>query len=188
MGTTEQKLEYLSETKSLLKTAIQSKLSGYITFDTENLREIVTYVNRILNEPKIAIIENEFKSLSSLTSIIIPDTVTSIGNNAFELCINLTSVIFGSGITSIGNNAFNNCRHLTTITMPNSIMNIGSNAFYGCSGLNSVTILANSPPILKDNNVFNGSYPIYVPADSVESYKAASKWSSFADRIQAIPT
>ena len=56
-----------------------------------------------------------FQNCTNLTSIVIPDSVTSIGAYAFQNCTNLTSVVIPSGVTSIGSNAFSLCKSLTTI-------------------------------------------------------------------------
>ena len=79
----------------------------------------------------------------SLTSVTIPDSVTSIGDFAFGHCSGLTSVTIGSGVTSIGERAFYNCSGLTSVTIPDSVTSIGDEVFDGCSGLTSVTILGN---------------------------------------------
>ena len=83
-----------------------------------------------------------FFGCSSLTSITIPESVTSIGSFAFQICSRLTSVDFGakSQLVSIGNQAFYYCSGLTSITIPESVTSIGTSAFYGCSGLTSITI------------------------------------------------
>ena len=61
--------------------------------------------------------------------------------------------------------------------------------FKGCSGLESSTILATTPPTMGDFNIFSNTNncPIYVPTASVDTYKAASGWSTYESRIQAIP-
>ncbi len=82
-----------------------------------------------------------FSSSSSLTSIIIPDSVTSIGNFAFYSCSALTSVTIGSSVTSIGNGAFQGCTGLTSITIPDSVTSIGLKAFRDCTSLTNVSIL-----------------------------------------------
>ena len=75
-----------------------------------------------------------------LTSIVIPDSVTSIGASAFFECSSLTSVEFGDNVTSIGYDAFHGCIGLTSVTIPNSVTSIETGTFSGCSGLTSVTI------------------------------------------------
>ena len=91
-------------------------------------------------ESVTSISESAFYGCSGLTSITIPNSVTSIGYSAFNGCSGLTSVTIPNSVTSIGNSAFSGCSGLTTITIPNSVISIGNDAFYNCSGLTSVTI------------------------------------------------
>ncbi|GHT67718.1 hypothetical protein FACS189452_05980 [Bacteroidia bacterium] len=88
----------------------------------------------------VGITGNAFYHCSGLTSVTIPNSVTSIGKSVFEGCTGLTSVTIPNSVTSIGNKAFSNCTGLTSVTIPNSVTSIGNNAFLGCSGLTSVTI------------------------------------------------
>ena len=81
-----------------------------------------------------------FSGCSGLTSVTIPNSVTSIGSSAFYGCSSLTSVTIPNSVTSIGSYAFCNCSGLTSVTIPNSVTSIGIYAFYNCSGLTSVTI------------------------------------------------
>ena len=81
-----------------------------------------------------------FYGCSSLTSITIPDSVTSIGGSAFYNCTGLTSVTIPNGVTSIGGSAFYNCTGFTSVTIPNSVTSIGGSAFRGCTGITSITI------------------------------------------------
>ena len=94
-----------------------------------------------------------------------------------------------SDVTVIGYGAFYGCTSLTSVTIPSGVTSIGGSAFYNCTGLTSVTVLATTPPNLNGANHFNNTNncPIYVPAASVETYKAASVWSTYASRITAIP-
>jgi len=79
-------------------------------------------------------------SWCSVTSVTIPNSVTSIGNHAFEGCTGLKSVKIPNSVTRIGNGAFSNCDNLTSITIPNSVKSIGAYTFRGCEKLKSVTI------------------------------------------------
>ena len=81
-----------------------------------------------------------FYGCSSLTSITIPDSVTSIDNRAFYGCSSLTSITIPDGVTNIGGFAFHNCSKLTSITIPDSVTSIGDYAFRYCSSLESITI------------------------------------------------
>ncbi len=79
---------------------------------------------------------------SSLTSVVIPDSVTSIGDYAFYGCSGLTSMTIGkdSSLTTIGAYAFYNCSKLTSMVIPNKVTSMGDFAFYGCIGLTSIEI------------------------------------------------
>ena len=81
-----------------------------------------------------------FYECTSLTSVIIPDSVTSIGSEAFRGCISLTSVIIPNSVTSIEKWAFRDCSNLTSITIPDSMNSIGNGSFQGCSSLTSIII------------------------------------------------
>ena len=81
-----------------------------------------------------------FRGCKNLTSITIPNSVTSIGESAFWGCASLTSITIPNSVTSIGENAFYLCKNLTSITLPDSVTSIGSSAFRGCSNLTSITI------------------------------------------------
>ena len=126
----------------------------------------------------------------TLTSVTIPNSVTSIGTSAFEACSGLTSVTIPNSVTTIGASAFNSCDGLTSVTIGESVTSIGNYAFNYCSSLTSVTVNATTPPTLLGNRAFynTNNCPIYVPSTSIDAYKSASGWSTYASRIQAIPT
>ena len=125
-----------------------------------------------------------FWNCSSLTSITIPEGVTSIGYNAFNGCSSLTSITLPASVTSIVGYAFWGCRSLTSITLPEGVKSIGDYAFERCS-LTAITCHAVTPPTI-DSNTFVGAdkgIPVYVPAGSVEAYKAATGWSEFRNYV-----
>jgi hypothetical protein len=121
----------------------------------------------------------------SLTSVTIPNSVTSIGNSAFSQCSNLTSVTIPNSVTSIDSSAFYYCRSLTSVTIPNSVTSIGSSAFYSCEKLTNVTVLATTPPTIQPSTFMaNTIEKIVVPKGTGDVYKAATNWSTFASKIE----
>ena len=86
------------------------------------------------------ILVGAFEGCSGLTSVTMPDSVTSIVSDVFRGCSNLTSVTIPDSVTSIESGAFYGCSSLTSVTMLDSITYIGYAAFAGCSSLTSVTI------------------------------------------------
>ena len=85
-------------------------------------------------------IKYTFNGCTSLTSVTIPDSVTSIGKSAFKGCTSLTSITIPDSVTSIEYQAFYNCSSLTSVTIPDSVTSIGEGAFEYCTSLTSVTI------------------------------------------------
>ena len=84
--------------------------------------------------------DSAFRNCGSLTSVVIGDSVTSIDGRAFYNCSSLTSIEIPDSVTSIGGSAFSNCSSLTSIEIPDSVTSIGSGAFFDCRSLTSVVI------------------------------------------------
>ena len=127
--------------------------------------------------------------INNYATAIIGDCVRIISAQAFVGTRNtLTSVTISDSVYNIGREAFSGCTGLTTITIPSGVTTIGTSAFRNCSGLTSITVMAETPPSLSSYAFRNtNDCPIYVPCDYVNTYKAASGWSTYASRIQAIP-
>jgi len=100
----------------------------------------------------------------------------------------LVAVEIGDCVTSIGSDAFRGCDGLTSCTIGSGVTTIGDSAFAYCTSLQSITCLATTPPTLVSWGVLEetNDCPIYVPAESVDAYKAEDCWSDFEDRIQPI--
>ena len=96
-------------------------------------------------------------------------------------------VIINNGVTSIGVDAFKLCTGLTSVTIGNSVTSIGYGAFYNCFGLTSVKCVGETPANLGNSVFYNthANLKIYVPAGSVDTYKAG--WAAYEDKIVAIP-
>ena len=78
--------------------------------------------------------------LTSITSVVIPNTVTSIGNNTFSGCYDLCSVNIPSSVSNIKSYAFSDCSSLRSVNIPSSVKNIENNVFMGCSNITSIII------------------------------------------------
>lgn len=123
----------------------------------------------------------------TITNLVIPDSVESIGRYAFYYYTTLTSVTIGSGVISIGEYAFLGCSGLTSVEIPKSVTSIGRSVFSRCSGLTIMTIKVTTPPTLANTSAIPDNVEtIYVPSESVDAYKTATNWSSFADKIVGI--
>lgn len=126
---------------------------------------------------------------TSITYCAFREGTVSIGGGCCYNCSKLISITIPDSVTSIGSNAFTYCNSLTSVTIGNVVANIGQYAFNNCRSLSNITVNAVTPPSLGRNALsFTNDCPIYVPAQSVDAYKAASIWSTYAARIQAIPT
>ena len=130
-----------------------------------------------------------FSSCRNLTSVSFPK-VTTIGNAAFQNCSKLTSVSFPV-VTTIGSYVFFSCTGLTSLSFPVATT-IGSYAFYSCTGLTSVNLKASSVCFLYNSNAFSytgiwsNKGSIFVPSSLVASYKKATNWTFFSNRIFGI--
>lgn len=150
-----------------------------------------------------------FYNCTSLSSVTIPSSVTFIGQEAFSGCTSLKNVNIPNGIEDVKgmtfaytnvenitipnsinrilNHSFDNCTNLKNVTIGTGCTVI-SMAFTNCTGLQTVTVNATTPPMLL-NNPFdntNNTFIIKVPYSSVNTYKTASGWSTYASRIEAI--
>ncbi len=90
--------------------------------------------------PVTIIRDHAFDYCTDLNSVIIPDTVTSIGNGAF-MGTSLKLITIPDSVKKIGIGAFEECSSLESITIPDSVTSIGNSAFSGCTSLESITIL-----------------------------------------------
>ena len=141
-----------------------------------------------VNFPLVTSIETSaFYGCEKLTSVDFP-LVTSIESQAFTGCYSLTSISFPL-ITIIESYTFRNCIALTSVDFP-KLTNIKDSAFTGCTSLTTLYIGTESETVctLSSTSAFNNCSSladIYVPEALVDSYKSATNWSNFADKIKA---
>lgn len=117
----------------------------------------------------------------------LPNTIESIGEYAFMNCDSLININIPTSMSGISEGCFQSCDALTILDIPSNIISIGYHAFYECRGLSRITVHATTPPTLA-NGAFDNTNdaPIYVPSSSVDTYKAATGWSNYSSRIEAI--
>ena len=86
------------------------------------------------------ICDNAFSGCSSLTSIVISNSVVIIGDSAFRYCSSLSKIVISDGVTRIGDWAFSFCNSLLNIAIPDSVTSIGDGAFFACTSLPNIVI------------------------------------------------
>ena len=128
---------------------------------------------------------SKFIGCRSLTSLVIPDSVTNIGDYAFSGCRSLTDIVIPDSVTRIGDGAFRGCKSLADIVIPNSVTSIGDNAFEYCFSLSNLVIPDGVTSI--EDNAFEGCYflsSVVIP-DSVSciGFGAFENCSSLTDIV-----
>lgn len=149
--------------------------------------------------------DQAFANCTSLAEIEIPASVQSMGSVFFSCtglkkvtfqggvkeftgmtfygCKALESVNLSEGVEKIGKMVFSSCAALTTISIPSTVTMVDMMAFDGCSGLKEIKSYATVPPTAAVM-AFDGvdvTIPVYVPANSVDAYKAADEWKNFTN-------
>lgn len=185
-------------------------LSGYVTMD-----EFGDYINRLRAE--IDTLRQQVSGCCDIPptptptgdtdvavrikytqgdDFVIPCEEFLIGNlESFDLPLiytrpDATAVTVGDCVAQIGQGCFEDYFQLQTVYIGSVCSSIRLLAFYNCSALTTVTIAAITPPRLVENNTFEGCTSlqhIYVPAESVDTYKSARYWSAYSDIIEAMP-
>ena len=200
--------QYLSAGDHLIKFTLRNP-----TVLNAILRGIRLYSKVLVSDTVTTISDYCFYATDSANCTVVMDKtkITSIGTAAFFHSIfffgdfdfpNLTSLgqlgdYYGIGrikiknlgsITSIPDSCFRGGTPIDkTFRLPATVTSIGSLAFY----INSYDVIficyATTPPTLGSQWVFRSPAAIYVPAGSVQAYQEAAGWSTYANKIQAIP-
>ena len=157
-----------------------------------------------------AIGSSVFSGCSGLTSIEIPNSVTSIGSSAFEDCTALTSIEIPNSVTGIGHYAFYGCTGLSSVEIPNSVTSIGEEAFKRCSNIESLYIsnsiesigyeafarcekikeikIGLEKPIRASESIFADvvydDAILYVPIGAKYRYEKREPWNLFFDIVE----
>ena len=138
---------------------------------------------------------NPFVSESIETIEVDPMNATFDSRNACNAIIRTSdnklisgckNTVIPNGVVSIGHGAFEYTTGLTSITLPSSVTTIGEHAFDHCTGLTTIIVESYDPPTIESNaflNVNTENITVYVPCGSVNTYKNAAGWSSFANIV-----
>lgn len=217
MATIAENLSRIQSAKTDIKTAIEAK--GVTVPSSATIDTYATYVSQISGGGAATpsnLSDWTYDSFGKITSAVIRNGVTTLNyDNGFYFCVSLSSVTIPNSVTTIGNNAFDNC-NLKSVTIPDSVTTLGQ-AFMGCdnlvnvtigsgvtsiaggafahSSLQNITINATTPPSggSADYGIFAntpisivGDGHIYVPEESVDLYKASSGFSAYSNCITCI--
>ena len=130
---------------------------------SDNSSRVPSSLKKIVINGGNSIEDYAFFYCTSLTSVTIPDSVTSIRYQAFYYCSSLTSITIPNSVTSIGSYAFYGCSSLTSVTIPDSVTDIGYQAFNNCSSLTSIIVDGNNEYYKSiDGNLYNKSGEILI--------------------------
>ena len=102
--------------------------------------------------------DSAFYGCSSLSEIVIPSSVTSIGKGAFVRCDSLSEIVIPSSVTSIGDSTFSYCHSLSEIVIPSSVTSIGDSAFSFCSSLSEI-VIPSSVTSIGDSAFYKCKFP-----------------------------
>ena len=150
-------------------------IGGAAFFNCYSLKNIV--IPNSVN----AIKGSAFYNCNSLNSITIPQGVTTIESSTFSNCTSLRSISIPNTVTKIGEWAFSHSA-LSNITIPHSVVEIEKGAFSGVGSFFSpslqIHIQSINPPKIYASDTFDQDAQIYIPAGSLEAYKAADYWKN----------
>lgn len=138
---------------------------------------------------------NAFRS-SSISSIVIPNSVATFFGYAFYGCTNLKSVTIsegGNNKEAMGAQWFNGCTSLKSVYLPSTLSGVGFSfspgfIFYNCTSLDSIFINLSTPPTITAEssftNVPTSTCKLFVPVGAKVAYEAAAYWSNFTNIIE----
>ena len=164
-----------ASSKSALQEMIGEENLQYITHLT---------ITGTVNSYDFQVIRKKMPSLTHLDMGKANMTGSTYISYTFEFCTNLTSISLPEGVTSIGSYAFNGCTSLASISLPEGVTSIGSYAFGDCSALVELHLLGTTPPALTSTYFVPTNPTIFiVTAKAYDAYCAAPYWADIKDRI-----
>lgn len=191
------------------KVTIPSSLSGHMAWHGYSFSGCTSLVEVYIEDGVSRIGDGTFEGCTSLKNINFPGSLGTaaspgnIGNKAFKDCTSLEEITVDTGVRHIGESAFEGCTKLWKVTLPSTISNntespgIASRAFY-YNGLVEIKIYATVPPTIGEEafKIWQQTVmepipiklrpDIYVPSESYDSYRNASAWAPYKDRIKSL--
>lgn len=173
-----------------------SAFYGATSLSSVTLPDTLTYLNTYA-----------FRGCTSLSSITLPASLSGVGENPFLDCTGLpvvngvryadgvltvghysgstASLSIPEGVKFIGSDLLYSNKTVTSLRLPSTVVQLGIRMTYSSSA-KTITCLATTPPKLETVAIGSSVTSIKVPAASVDAYKAASGWSSYASKISSI--
>ncbi len=125
-----------------------------------------------------------FGQCTSLKNINLPNALTTIGESSFAES-GLTSIKIPNSVTSIEKFAFNGCFDLTSLNIPNLVTSLDIYTLNACTSLNKITIFNSTPPTISSSTTLIGvnttTCILAVPKGAVGAYTANSYWGTFSN-------
>lgn len=162
------------------------KFNGDLSVFGNGFKGAPTLINVMLPKSVIKLYQSFF-NCTYLISVDIPNGLQELGDNAFQGCYCIESIKPLLNVIKIDSAAFSTCKLVRNIEIGDKITSIGDYAFNTCS-IDSLIIRASTPPTTTANSLSNITklVAIKVPADSVDAYKVATNWSTYASKITSI--
>lgn len=156
--------------------------SALTTIPYMSVAECVSLQSITIPAQVIEIEARAFENCRMLSSVTFEEgQLARIGNWAFYNCHELQHIVLPEGVSEIGHAAFYGCAYLSEMTLPSTVQEIADNSFAFCSKLKAMHVNAITPPMVYAKTFENvdRSIPVYVPEESVNSYKSAPVWQEF---------
>ena len=191
LSVTEEEAALFKVTPLTIKVGEESvkglSVSGYKGTDTDVVIPD-TLIDKKGNElPVFGIADGAFSGKDTITSVKMPETVTTIGANAFSGCSSLTSVNIPDAVTTLGASAFYACTSLASIHIPESITTIDADTFCSCTSLTEIelpsTLIRIGNEAFCSSGLTNITIPEGVTQVGKEAFAGCSTWYLFPFRV-----
>lgn len=183
-GSYEIVIKVISGTASVVGTSSKATLISNLNGEVA-LEYYACTIKRVALGANMQVGKSAFQYCYALTSITIPDGITSIGMYAFSQCRSLTNITIPDSVTTISSRAFDGCCALASVTISSSINNISTRAFYNCTSLRQCIVKAEVPPYIASDAFASTPSNMYiiVPSNKIDDYAAATNWSDMSNYI-----